>query len=337
MKILLRLPTWLGDAVMTTPTIQSLRAHFPQASFTLVGSPASVGIFENQTYNDRLMIDTSKTSKNRFLSLERLAKQIGKHDISITFQNNFPSAFLLYRSQTPRRIGYAKNFRSLLLTDAITPSPSLHQVDQYLNLLSPLHIPIPKNPQLHLDCTPTPKGEKIRIGINAGAKYGSAKRWCEEYFIQVMIALLSKGYEVFLYGGQDEISANARIANAIKSQTSTQNFFNLTAQTTIPQLINSIASLDLFLTNDSGPMHIASSLHIPIVAIFGPTDSQETSPYNRQSGQILLNKHLPCSPCKKRECPLKHHQCMTLITPLEVLGAIEKLLRFPKKLEKNND
>lgn len=334
MKILLRLPTWLGDAVMATPTIEALKTQYPHASFTLVGSPVSIGLFDREGSTHRLLIDHTKDSKNRLWATFKLAQEIGKHDLAITFQNNLPSALLLFWSKSSQRIGYAKNLRSFLLTHSLKPQPSLHQVEQYLHLLTPLSIPIPSAPKLHLECKPQKRGKKTRIGVNAGAKYGNAKRWCEGYFIEVIIALLHKDYEVILYGGKDEIEANKRIATAIKSIAPLQSFTNLTAQTSIADLVDSIASLDLFLTNDSGPMHIASSLGIPLVAIFGPTDCKETSPYNTQSPQSILNKYLSCSPCKKRECPLKHHQCMKLITPDEVLEKIEEML---DSVEKNND
>lgn len=311
---------------MATPTIELLKSHYPQASFTLVGSPASIGLFDYKNHPYRLFIDESKKAKNRFFATYQLAKKIGKHDISITFQNNFYSALLLFLSKSPNRIGYAKDLRSFLLTHAFPPLPALHQVERYLHLLLALCIPTPEDPKLHLVCTPDPRGKKIRIGINAGAMYGSAKRWCEAYFIEVMMTLLQKGYEVILYGGKDEIKANERITSALQSLAPLQNFIDLTAKTSIQELINSIASLDLFLTNDSGPMHIASSLNVPIVALFGPTNAKETSPYNTQAPCILLNKNLPCAPCKKRECPLKHHQCMKRITPDEVLNEIEKII-----------
>lgn len=326
MRILLRLPTWLGDAVMATPTIELLKSHYPQASFTLVGSDASIGLFEYKDHPYRLFVDKSKQAKNRFFATYRLAKKVGQHDIAITFQNNFYSALLLFFTKTPCRIGYAKELRSLLLTHAFPQLSSIHQVERYLHLLLALHISIPKHPKLHLVCTPDTRGKKIRIGINAGAAYGSAKRWCEAYFIEVMLTLLEKDYEVILYGGKSETMANNRIVSALKSLSSIKNLVDLTAKTNIQELISSIASLDLFLTNDSGPMHIASSLNIPIIALFGPTDSQETSPYNTQAARILINKNLPCAPCKKRECPLKHHQCMKSITPDEVLHQIDKII-----------
>lgn len=323
LKILLRLPTWLGDAIMATPAYYALKNQFPKAQFTLIGSKASLGIFQREEVVS--IIDKSKESKNRLLYLYKLGKNLGKFDIAITLQNNFPSAWLLWATGSKTRIGYRGNARSFLLTHSLPKQKHLHQVLQYTHLLSALSINI-QNPHLQLNANPQKRGKLTRIGVSAGAKYGSAKRWCESYFVEVITTLLQEGYEVLLYGGVEETHSNQRISNALQNLAPIQHFHNLTAKTSITELIDSIASLDLFLTNDSGPMHIASALSIPLVAIFGPTDCKETSPFNTQAPQIILNKHLECSPCKKRECPLKHHQCMKLITPDEVLNSIKSLL-----------
>ena len=311
--------------------IEALKEAYPDASFTLVGSRVTIGLFEREKM--RLFVDESKKDFNRFLSLYKLGKTIAPHDISITLQNNLPSAWLLWASGSKVRIGYAGNLRSPLLTHALPRQKHLHQVLQYTHLLSPLSL-YPPNPQLHLYSKPQKRGKKARVGVSAGAKYGSAKRWCEEYFIEVIATLLEAGYEVLLYGGSEELEGNSKIEKALEHIAPTQNFHNLTGKTSISELIDSIGSLDLFITNDSGPMHIASALSIPLIAIFGPTDCKETSPFNSNNTQIIFDKHLPCSPCKKRECPLKHHQCMKLITPDEVLNsAFEILQDFPKDFD----
>lgn len=324
MKILLRLPTWLGDAIMATPTFYALKNTYPHAHFTLVGSKASLGIFERE--NVQRIEDESKKSKNRLYYLYKLGKKLGEFDLAMTLQNNFPSAWLLWASGSKIRIGYKGNARSFLLTHPLAPQKHIHQVLQYTHLLSALEI-FPTHPQLQLIAHPQKKGKLTRIGVSAGAKYGSAKRWCQSYFIEVIATLLQEGYEVFMYGGNEEMEANRQIQEALRALVSTQHLHNLTGKTSISELIDSIASLDLFLTNDSGPMHIASALSVPLVAIFGSTDCKETSPFNTQAPQVILNKHLSCSPCKKRECPLKHHQCMKLITPDEVLNTIDEILQ----------
>lgn len=171
------------------------------------------------------------------------------------------------------------------------------------------------------------RSSQPRIGINPGAAFGSAKCWEKEYFIIVIEYFLSRSYPIYLFGSSIESQTNATIAMVFATHPNAHYFHDLTDKTTLPQLVDSIASMDVFLTNDSGPMHIAAALRIPLVAIFGPTDINETAPYT-QSTQILLYKGISCSPCKKRECPLKHHECMKAITPEEVITQIEGVLKI---------
>jgi heptosyltransferase-2 len=156
------------------------------------------------------------------------------------------------------------------------------------------------------------------LGINAGATYGSAKRWYPEKFAEV-IKVLSKKYSVILFGGAGEIEINSDIEQMadIKLQ-------NLAGKTSIQELAENIAGLSLFITNDSGPMHIAGAFKIPTVAIFGSTNHIETNQW-KNSRQEIVRKNIECSPCMKRECPLKHHDCMKNISASDVLNAVEKL------------
>lgn len=186
-----------------------------------------------------------------------------------------------------------------------------------------------------IDIAPSPN--KPIIGINPGAAFGSAKRWEQSHFVSVIEYFLDKAYQVYLFGSSAESSANTDIANALKNHKNLQYFHNLTDKTGLSELIDYINAMSVFVTNDSGPMHIATALKIPIVAIFGPTDINETAPYtptNIEQSITLLHADLPCSPCKKRECPLKHHNCMKLISPQEVITSILRVLEINQKKAK---
>lgn len=178
------------------------------------------------------------------------------------------------------------------------------------------------------------------IGINPGAAFGSAKRWEQSHFVSVIEYFLDIEYQVYLFGSSAESSANTDIANTLKNHKNLQYFHNLTDKTNLSELIDYINAMSVFITNDSGPMHIATALKVPIVAIFGPTDINETAPYIpalTEQSHTLLYANLPCSPCKKRECPLKHHNCMKLISPQEVITSTIKLLKInPKRLNDDN-
>lgn len=330
MKILLRLPNWIGDAVMATPTLELLKVKFPNAAFSIVAPSAVCELFSQDRRIIAHYIDTTKQSRSRFFATYKLAKKVGTHDIAITFTNNLFSALLLFWSKTPVRIGYAKNLRSFLLSYAVKPKKFHHQVLSYIHLLSSL-IKIPKDiPSLSLIAKTLPKNlYKTRIGISPGAAYGSAKMWLKEYFAEVILYFLQKDYEVILFGGKAELKIISEIvANVEKLAINKDilgNMINFGGQTSISDLVNETSSLDLFITNDSGPLHIASALQVPLVAIFGPTP-KETLPWKHPKS-VVLNKNVNCAPCKYRVCPFEHHICMRLITPSEVIIEAEKFLK----------
>lgn len=335
MKILLRLPNWLGDAIMATAAIEMLKEHFPKASFTIVGTPVTCGIFERDPSIKAHFIDESKKSKSRLLATYQLAKKIGKHDISIAFTNNIFSALLLFWTRTPIRIGYGKNLRSFLLTFAPKTRKNTHQVLLYSLLLQKiLHQSeeeiIANTPKLKLICDEKYHDESnIKIGLSPGAAFGTAKRWLKEYFAEVALYFISKGYEVVLFGDKSDIEAAKEIISIIKKLSNDgqilQNITDLSGKTTITSLIDNIHKLDLFIANDSGPMHMATALGVPLIAIFGPTDDRGSFPWKHPKS-VILNKKIDCAPCKKRDCPLTHHNCMKLITPDEVISQANNIL-----------
>jgi heptosyltransferase-2 len=160
------------------------------------------------------------------------------------------------------------------------------------------------------------------LGINPGASYGSAKRWYPEKFANVAIEF-SCQYDIVIFGGPGE----ENIANDIEKfliEKGIKNYQNLAAQTSISELINQISILDVFITSDSGPMHIAASLNIPTVAIFGPTNDKETSQWMNEKSS-LVKKNLSCQPCMKRKCPLEHHNCMKLLEASDVTKAVKRI------------
>ncbi len=160
------------------------------------------------------------------------------------------------------------------------------------------------------------------LGINPGASYGSAKRWYPEEFAKVANELSSQ-YDIVIFGGPSEKDIAMDIEKSLIEK-GVSNYKNLAGNTTIPELINLISNLDLFITGDSGPMHVAAAFQVPTVAIFGPTKDKETSQWMNDKS-IIVKKNLDCQPCMKRTCPLQHHNCMKLIAAVEVLDAVKGL------------
>jgi heptosyltransferase-2 len=196
-----------------------------------------------------------------------------------------------------------------------------HQVEKYNDFINNV-ININSIPgKLILHTQEKTKNSKNKLlGINPGASYGSAKRWYPKKFADVAINL-SSNYDIIIFGGirENEIASDIEKYLIEKGIT---NYQNLSAKTSITELISQIANLDLFITGDSGPMHLAAAFQIPTVAIFGPTKDNETSQWMNEKSMIV-KKNLECQPCMKRTCPLKHHNCMKMVVASDVLRAVK--------------
>ncbi|MDD5052449.1 MAG: lipopolysaccharide heptosyltransferase II [Sulfuricurvum sp.] len=319
MKLLVILPNWLGDAVMATPAIEALCSIYPDAELTLVGSFVSIEALKYHPQCTRHYVDETKKGGNRFLNTYRFAKELGSHDMAITFRNQLHSSLLLYWSGTSITAGRRSWHSTLLLKYAIKPAHPSHLVKQYRDIaqsLSPQPLSI-GNLSIHI---PLHRYLRPTLGINPGATYGSAKRWNSEKFAEVA-RTFSHQYDIILFGGPNEVGMANEIESALKGVKVT----NLAGKTSISELCSFIGGLNLFITNDSGPMHVAAAYQVPTVAIFGPTRHLETSQWMNEKS-IIVRHDMKCAPCMKRECPLGHHECMTTITAREVIEAVKNLI-----------
>ena len=320
-NLLIELPTWLGDAVMATPAIENLIKIANPKKITVVGSYVSTKILKNHPKIDKIFIDDTKKSKNRLFATYKLAKKIGKHDIAISFRSHFFSKLLLFFTGSKKYYQYQPSTINHQL------STKLHQVEKYNTFINnifktdlpagnlKLYLPKISNHQL------STINQQPLLGINPGATYGSAKRWYSEYFAKVA-KYFSNDFKIIIFGGPNEV----KIANEIENFLIQEGIkpINLAGKTSIEELIFYISKLSLFITNDSGPMHIAAAFKVPTVAIFGPTDYTSTSQWKNPKGKIV-SLNLKCAPCMKRVCPLKHHKCMKDLTPQIVIDAIKSL------------
>ena len=304
---------------MATPAIEALCSIYPEAQLTLVGSYVSIEALKHHPQCIRSYVDETKKEGNRLFNTYKFAKKLGVHNMAITFRNQLHSSLLLRWSGTPITAGRSSWHSLALLTHAIQPSHPSHLVEQYRDIAQSLSEKSLEIGQLKLHIKPH-LFERPTLGINPGATYGSAKRWYPEKFAEVARAF-SNSYEIVLFGGPNEVE----MAKDIESRLNGVNVTNLAGQTSVQELCSHIGGLDLFITNDSGPMHVAAAYQVPTVAIFGPTRHLETSQWrNEKSG--IVRHDMECAPCMKRECPLGHHECMKSITANEVIEAVKKLL-----------
>ena len=311
MKIFIEIPTWLGDAIMTTPAIQNIIKTYPDAKITLLGSFVSTQAFKDYPNIEKVLVDDTKKSGNRYKNLISLAKSIGKVDLAISFRRSFSSKFMMFFVKAKKKFNY-KRLTKEEIHLCIRYNDFVNKVLNLNNQVGDLKLYF--KPFLY---------SKPTLGINPGATYGSAKRWYPNEFAKVAITLASK-YDIVIFGGPAETD----IANDIEKElikNGITNYQNLAGKTTIPELIEKIAGLDLFITNDSGPMHIAAAYKTKTIAIFGPTKFTETNQWNNDKNGLIVTKNLECAPCMKRSCPLKHHNCMKEITADDVLKAVGKL------------
>ena len=304
MKIFIELPSWLGDTIMVTPAIENLANFFNDSEITLIGSFVSIETLKNHPK----VIKTYILDKN-YLSLYMAIKHFGECDLFISFRSSFRSKFMKFCISSKRKYQFNKN-----------KFIKGHQVEKYNNFVNDsLNIDTIANVLIvHNEVKQEDKKNKI-LGINPGASYGSAKRWYPKEFAEVA-SNLSSEYDIVIFGGPGEKDIADDIENYLIEK-GVNNDKSLANKTTIKELISQISSLDLFITGDSGPMHLAAAFQVPTVSIFGPTRDNETSQWMNDKN-IIVKKDLECQPCMSRNCPLKHHNCMKLIKAPEVLVAV---------------
>jgi heptosyltransferase-2 len=243
--------------------------------------------------------------------LYKTARNLGEFDYFFSFRSSLRAKFLKFLISAKNKYQFDKN-----------KYQHRHQVEKYNDFINDsLNINFPAG-KLLLSTINFQSSTQKTVGINPGASYGSAKRWYPEEFAKVA-SELSDQYDIVIFGGPDEQDIALDIEKLLIKK-DVKNYKNLAGKTTIPELINHISNLDLFITGDSGPMHVAATFEVPTVAIFGPTKDDETSQWMNEKS-LIVKKNLDCQPCMKRTCPLGHHDCMKLIKAVDVLDSVKSL------------
>jgi len=273
--------------------------------------------------------------------LAKLSKVIkNKHfDIAIILPRSFSSALLTYLARIPRRIGYASSGRSIFLTDPIPRTKDIlnvHRVRYFYHILTKLGAPPPlEKPEIVIDNQSEEWARKelkvlgingkTAVGFNPTAAYGTAKMWNAIRFVDLGKKLVKKyNVKIMIFGAPNDYKVCQDIAERI-DVARIGTAYNYAGKTDVLQLSALIKNCSIFVTNDTGPMHIADAVNTPIVAIFGPTNPITTGPFGKE-GIVLKVPECSCSPCLKRTCPYGHHKCMELITCEEVFSATCRLL-----------
>jgi heptosyltransferase-2 len=323
-RVAVRATNWLGDAVMTLPALRAVRSIFPRAHLAVVARPAVAGIYARESVVDEVVVYSGSRSQCAAQLREK------RFDAAILLQNAFDAALLAWLARIPERIGYRRDGRGFLLTRAIAVPESgeipRHERFYYLELLrrAGLMERFPECDAIRLDGIDAAKAagqarlaamgiEGPVIGMSPGAAYGGAKRY--DRFAEVGQSLSPANFLVF--GSPSEQELCASVAAQIPGAR------NLAGHTSLAEFIELAAACRVFLTNDSGAMHVASALAVPTVTIFGATDDTTTGP----TGPLarIVREHTECAPCLLRECPIDH-RCMTRIPPERVAAAVREFL-----------
>lgn len=336
MKILVRATNWIGDAVMSLPALRAIHTRFPDAGITVLARPWVGALYEGERIIDRVVPLEGAPGMRAFSMKWKAAAALRRErfDLAVLFPNSFESAAVVFAAGAGRRVGYARDCRSFLLTDAIAvPKPGeipKHERFYYLEMLrrAGLIDRLPDVPDIRLDgagdarCRGedlfASKGIRLPvIGVSPGAAYGGAKRWLPQRFAEAARSLAEHaGGSVAVFGSAAERAMCEEVAQAAGGR-------NFAGATTLREFIDMTAACHVYLTNDSGAMHIASALGVPSVTVFGPTDETATGP----SGPLarLVREPVHCAPCKLRECPIDH-RCMTRVTADRVVAEALSLL-----------
>jgi heptosyltransferase II len=322
----------VGDAVMSLPAIRAAREAFPGAHLTVLARASVSDLYRRERAIDTVML--------RAAGRRQAAAEVRRErfDCAILLPNSFDAALTAWMAGIPRRIGYRRDGRGWLLTEAIPrPEPGeipRHERFYYLELLRRAGIihEYPPCTEIRLDGRDVARAAGVAmlrdaglaapvVGVSPGAAYGDAKRWLPERFSETAVRVArAQGATVALFGAPAERPLCEALAEAIGADGLTVRSF--AGQTTLGQFIDMAAACRLFLTNDSGAMHIASALGVPTVTVFGATDDTTTGPTGDRAR--IVREPVECSPCLLRECPIDH-RCMTRVSSDRVVAVAQKL------------
>ncbi len=361
MNIVVRAPNWIGDCIMCLPAIRALKAHRPHDDIHVVTRSYLADVFKNiPQIKSIIRIPNRMTLKESFGT----ARQLRSHGFKqgLLFTNSFRSAFLFRLAGINGLTGYDKDMRGFMLKTKIPYAlpENQHHVHFYLKLTelfvkkhggSQAAEPIPPDPHVgaqqqthHWQPLPITDAEKDHlrslqpaqtidwqkplIGFSTSAAYGTAKQWLPERFSQLMAQVLATvpGSQILLFGSGAEGEKIASIAANIPGIDATgSRVLNLAGLLTLRESITGIALCGAFVANDSGLMHVAAALQVPVIGLFGPTRPGNTSPVADEKTPISIIHHpTECAPCKHRDCPIDHG-CMKAISVEEVLNTIERI------------
>jgi lipopolysaccharide heptosyltransferase II len=318
-RILIRASNWLGDSVISVPAVRAIKAGRPDAHITIAAPEKIAAVWKLVPEVDDIL---PLESRSLFSVVKKIRGQT-PFEVAILFPNSLRTALEVWLAGIPRRVGFPGHNRRSLLNQVVAEEPRRgpiqHQVFHYLRMARDLGAP--RDAPVLRKFLPRIKtnGAPAKIGLAPGAEYGPAKRWPPERFAQVALAVTEqRPVQWILFGTTADQETGATIEAALGA-----HCMNRIGQTTLEQLATELGKCALLLTNDTGTMHLATLLGVPVVAIFGSTEPLLTGPLG--NARHIIRHQVECSPCFLRECPIDF-RCMKAVSVEEVVAAVSAQL-----------
>ena len=341
-KLLIRATNWVGDAVMSLPALRLVRARFPEAHIAVLAKPWVADLYGRETWLNEVIPYTPTPGRGDWAAKWRAARSLASQGFgtALLLPNSFESALVAFAARIPERIGYSRDGRGALLTRALAPPKvseiPAHETFYYLELIRRAGwleaLPAEAAPYLEGMAEARAAGSALLsghglggdvLGVSPGAAFGTAKRWYPERFAEAARHVAeARGMAVALFGSGVERELCQQVLAALEGKV--RAVHNFAGETTLREFIDAAAACRLFLTNDSGAMHIAYASGVPTVTVFGPTDHIGTGPIGPHTR--IVRHAVECSPCKLRECPIDH-RCMKGVEAGEVAHTALELLK----------
>jgi heptosyltransferase-2 len=345
-RIVVRMPNWIGDVVMATPLVRTLRENLPRAHLAVLVLPSGAKVLEGSAGIDQVIVYDRKGKDAGFGGMRRVAARLKQErfDLAVCCPNSFSQALILRMAGIPRRAGWSYGGRGFLLTDKLAPQMDGHRRVArpmplyYLDIARLLGCEVlsaaahlgtteqdERDADEFLDRKSVPRDTPL-LGLNVGAAFGPSKHWTPRGFADVAAGLrMSDGLRPVVLCGPGEEDLGRTIEDAVGGDIvrTSNDVISLGGLKAL------IRRLKLLVTTDTGPRHFAVAFDVPHVCVMGSTNPQMTDQPHARGEVVRVDPLLDCMPCHEKVCPLGHHDCLEKLEAAPVLAAAQRVMALP--------